>query len=620
MVLIDVSGTSAIVRKQDDLTSGMVGATVTFCFSDDWDGLAKTVVFRAGKVTKDATVMDSVAKIPHEVLAVYGIRLEIGVYGTADNGSIVVPTVWAKTNPIKPGTDPSGDESLDPSLPVWAQMQEQLGSMYRSSEEIKAAKEEMLQAVEDGKEAIQETVAAGGYHTKAESGSLFASIIKGEMSGSIVAADDVSSGKHTLSAKAYCKNLFNNTDDFIKNGTATYSYGDGILNISGSYVNKWMRLEEGKTYTFSAVSSRTGNSGGGIYIRLYEEDKVNYKLGVYDTINLSPACTFTTVKGYPLVRFTFYGSTQNNAEESATYTNIQLEEGTEATAYEPYFDPSVAMVHQYGKNLIQYPFSYSTRTINGVTFTPKTDGSVKVSGTATANTYFALNGGFSADAAPIPCTLKPGVEYTITDAMVFLYSADGETTAFNEGSFTMPEGYDYYGIFVYVPAETTVAETRRPQLEVGGDATDFETYTYGGDYSVLDDGTVEGVASLAPCMTLTTDRNGMLLKVEYNRDTNKVIEDLLNQISPAARISSVKLVASKWKGSENLYSQVVSIAGVTENSRIDLAPSVEQLAIFYEKDITFVTENDGGVVTVYVIGEKPQNDYTIQADIVEVIA
>ena len=620
MILIDISGANAIVRKQDTLTSGMVGATAVFRFDEDWNGLAKTAVFRAGKVTKDAIVVDSMSEIPHEVLVTYGYALEVGVYGTADNGAVVIPTIWAKTNPIKPGTDPSGDESLDPSLPVWAQMQEQLDSMYQSAGEIKEAKEDLMQTIEEAKEDIDDIVAAGGYYSKAQSGSLFASIIKGEMSGPIVAADDVSSGKHTLSVKAYCKNLFNNTDDFIKNGTATYSYGDGILNISGSYVNKWMRLEEGKTYTFSAVSTRTGNSGGGIYIRLYEEDKVNYKLGVYDTINLSPVCTFTTVKGYPLVRITFYGSTQNNAEESATYTNIQLEEGTEATAYEPYFDPSVATVHQYGKNLIQYPFSYSTRTINGVTFTPKTDGSVKVSGTATANTYFALNGGFSADAAQIPWTLKPGKEYTITDAMVFLYSADGETKAFNEGSFTMPEGYDYYGIFVYVPAESTVAETLRPQLELGGNATDFETYTYGGGYSVLDDGTVEGVDSLAPCMTLTTDRNGMLLKVEYNRDTNKVIEDLLNQIFPAARISSVKLVASKWEGSGNLYSQVVSIAGVTENSRIDLAPSVEQLAIFYEKDITFVTENDGGVVTVYVIGQKPQNDYTIQADIVEVIA
>lgn len=85
-----------------------------------------------------------------------------------------------------------------------------------------------------------------------------------------------------------------------------------------------------------------------------------------------------------------------------------------------------------------------------------------------------------------------------------------------------------------------------------------------------------------------------------------------------ATIGEVTLLASAWKGGNSLYSQVVAVAGVTENSQVDLTPSVEQLAIFYEKDLTFVTENDGGVVTVYAIGQKPMNDYTIQVTITEV--
>ena len=110
------------------------------------------------------------------------------------------------------------------------------------------------------------------------------------------------------------------------------------------------------------------------------------------------------------------------------------------------------------------------------------------------------------------------------------------------------------------------------------------------------------------------------MEIEYVMDAKKYIDSLIVASGSAARISYVSLPASKWTGSGSLYSQVVSIAGITENSQVNLAPSVEQLAIFYEKDITFVTENDGGVVTIYVIGQKPQNDYTIQADIVEVIA
>ena len=86
------------------------------------------------------------------------------------------------------------------------------------------------------------------------------------------------------------------------------------------------------------------------------------------------------------------------------------------------------------------------------------------------------------------------------------------------------------------------------------------------------------------------------------------------------KIGVVKLLASAWVGSDNLYHQVVEIEGatVTENSQVDLTPSAEQLQIFYNKDISFVTENEGGVVTVYVIGQKPTNDYIIQVTITEV--
>lgn len=85
-----------------------------------------------------------------------------------------------------------------------------------------------------------------------------------------------------------------------------------------------------------------------------------------------------------------------------------------------------------------------------------------------------------------------------------------------------------------------------------------------------------------------------------------------------ARIRTVNILASNWVGTDSPYSQVVEIEGVTENSQVDLTPSVQQLTIFHEKDIAFVTENDGGVVTVYAIGQKPENDYTIQVTITEV--
>lgn len=97
------------------------------------------------------------------------------------------------------------------------------------------------------------------------------------------------------------------------------------------------------------------------------------------------------------------------------------------------------------------------------------------------------------------------------------------------------------------------------------------------------------------------------------------LEDLKNLLSYApAKVTSVTLPASAWTGSDNLYSQVVSIDGVTKYSKVDLLPSVEQLAIFHNKDVAFVTENEDGVVTVYAIGDKPLLDYTMQVQITEV--
>jgi hypothetical protein len=101
-------------------------------------------------------------------------------------------------------------------------------------------------------------------------------------------------------------------------------------------------------------------------------------------------------------------------------------------------------------------------------------------------------------------------------------------------------------------------------------------------------------------------------RYDYNSLANKP------SVPAAARIAEVTIKASAWVGTASPYSQVVTIAGVTANSQVDLTPSVAQLAIFHQKDLAFVTENDNGVVTVYAIGDKPTNDYTIQVTITEV--
>ena len=100
-------------------------------------------------------------------------------------------------------------------------------------------------------------------------------------------------------------------------------------------------------------------------------------------------------------------------------------------------------------------------------------------------------------------------------------------------------------------------------------------------------------------------------------DVASIVEEI-EKNAARTKIGNVTILANKWVGAASPYSQVVTIEGVTENSQVDLTPSVEQLAIFHQKDLAFVTENEDGIVTVYAIGQKPENDYTIQVTITEV--
>ena len=103
-------------------------------------------------------------------------------------------------------------------------------------------------------------------------------------------------------------------------------------------------------------------------------------------------------------------------------------------------------------------------------------------------------------------------------------------------------------------------------------------------------------------------------------DEVNTLRETIGQLNTKSLVKTVKisLPSSGWVGEGSSYSQVVTIADVTPYSKIDLQPTPEQLAVFYEKDVTFVVENNNGVITVYCIGQKPTNDYEIQSTITEV--
>ena len=133
MITIHCSRACAHLASPPELlTAGMAKAvTVELVFSDDWSGLTKTAVFSAGRTTVD--VLESAwdgnkVVVPHEILADAGPIARVGVYGANADG-LILPTVWVTIGKVMPAAEPSGDPGADPTLPIWAQLQNQIGDL-----------------------------------------------------------------------------------------------------------------------------------------------------------------------------------------------------------------------------------------------------------------------------------------------------------------------------------------------------------------------------------------------------------------------------------------------------------------------------------------------------------
>lgn len=133
MIIIHCARACAHLASPPELlTAGMAKAvTVEFVFFDDWSGLTKTAVFSAGRTTVD--VLESAwdgnkVVVPHEILADAGPIARVGVYGANVDG-LILPTVWVTLGKVMPAAEPSGDPGADPTLPIWAQLQKQIGDL-----------------------------------------------------------------------------------------------------------------------------------------------------------------------------------------------------------------------------------------------------------------------------------------------------------------------------------------------------------------------------------------------------------------------------------------------------------------------------------------------------------
>lgn len=202
-------------------------------------------------------------------------------------------------------------------------------------------------------------------------------------------------------------------------------------------------------------------------------------------------------------------------------------------------DPATVNVRRCGKNLIPYPFASKTQVFNGITFTDNGDGSVTIEGTATGDgiSFMLVNTGAGSRECLPAGTYRLSCPEIANNKDVFLslfYYDDNETATFagtagKNNSFTL-EKEQYYGLYFRVYGGVTINKVRAyPQLEIGSVATEYEPYK-GTEHTTSSDGTVSGMMSTSPNMTILTDTEGVVIDCEYIKDTNKVIRKLADAL------------------------------------------------------------------------------------------
>ena len=364
------------------------------------------------------------------------------------------------------------------------------------------------------------------------SSNLFANSLKGEKNGAAVTVDDIAENSIAV-VNLRSENLipypYIDTTKTV-NGITFTDNGDGSITVNGT-ATTLVIFDLAKLYNLSEGQYVLSGAATGALIELY-------KNGVWETLIAATSNAVIRLEdGDKITGLTITimkGQTINNLT-----VHPKLQKGTVATPYTRYVaDDTPITVKSCGKNLLRYPYPVSTVTQNGITFTDNGDGSVTVKGTATNSAYFDLKrDDFIQPPTGVPIVLCGGIgEPGAADRVTVLSrknNVNGENVNFLEtptpswatATGQLAEGESIASISIYIPNGNTVDTTIYPQLEYGTTATAYEPYIEGETIeTTLADGAQ--LDSIAPNMTITTDNNGIMLDVEYKRDTNIAFEKL----------------------------------------------------------------------------------------------
>ena len=267
--------------QSEPLTSGMVGQPIHFEYSHDFDGLAVTAVFTDGKNTIDVVNPGNECIIPHEVLTTVGAMVKVGIYAVKGD-ELVIPTIYATIGIVLKGADPSGDVSIDPTLPIWAQTQALIGNLSQIETE---AKDSLVAAINEVKQTTDTKANAADLAPVATSGSYNDLTDKPTIPSVPTATIEANTAaRHTHDNKTLLdsitealKTAWNTASEWVStNGANVLSHlSDGVRHITATERSAWNgkqdKLIAGENITIAAdgrTISATGGGGGGSTVEL----------------------------------------------------------------------------------------------------------------------------------------------------------------------------------------------------------------------------------------------------------------------------------------------------------------------------------------------------------------
>lgn len=337
-----------------------------------------------------------------------------------------------------------------------------------------------------------------------------AECLKGSKSGSAILIDDVSPVTHEMGVKVRGKNLFDiskitNIGGITNNGDGTITIVANTYSVSTakklSVVCPDLKVGDVATLKFTTESSVKS-----IYLSVA---KAYWNSGTSLAVTQEHLDSIITIYGYR--------STDTDYGNPCTISNIQIELGTTATSYTPYVpDLTAVTVSRCGKNLFDINAAelINANIIdNGIQFTGSSGGAIDV--------------------------LLPKGKYTISfkrNVETNLYLRNGKvdsgyisviSSTETSKTFTFNANVDGY-LRIYTFAKDLILSDI--QIELGTTATVYEPYN-GRTYTPSADGTVNGVTSLYPNTTLTTDTDGVIIDCNYYKDIDKAFNELSSAIA-----------------------------------------------------------------------------------------